>query len=266
MPPFFSMIVTTIATMISRQYFLPSILALALCGCAAADELARDETAASPRSILFVGNSFTYYNNSLHNHYRALVRSASPEDVRPGRVRIMTISGAQLPEHAAGIPAMVASFPWDVVVMHGHSRGPIEEETAEAFRMAARDYAGIIRSHAAEPVLFMTWAYTGDPEMTGLLDEAYTSIGRELGARVVPVGLAFARVTEEKPDIELRIADARHPSMAGTYLAACTFYAEFHGGSPEGIEYTAGLDADVARYLQRVAWETVQEYRARDRR
>lgn len=258
--------VTILTVMQTRRHLLPLIAAFTLCGCAWANEVDAEGPPTSPRSILFVGNSFTYYNNSLHNHYRALVRSATPEDARPGRVRIMTISGAQLPEHAAGIPAMVASHPWDVVVMHGHSRGPIEEATAAAFRAAARDYTAIIREHGAEPVFFMTWAYSGKPEMTPLLDAAYTDIGRELGARVVPVGLAFAYATEHRPEIELRIADARHPSLAGTYLAACTFFAEFYAVSPEGIAYTAGLDADVARYLQQVAWKTVAQYRGREQR
>ncbi|MGK0434209.1 MAG: hypothetical protein ACJA0V_003362, partial [Planctomycetota bacterium] len=31
---------------------------------------------AQPQNVLFVGNSFTYYNNSLHNHYRRFVRAA----------------------------------------------------------------------------------------------------------------------------------------------------------------------------------------------
>lgn len=215
---------------------------------------------AEPRNILFVGNSFTYYNNSLHNHYRKLLRSGRPDLANDGRVRTLTISGGRLPEHRAGLTSMLAAERWDVVVLQGHSRGPIEDNTDGAFREAARDYVAMIREAGAEPVFFMTWAYTGKPGMTALLDAAYSGIGRETGARVVPVGLTFARVTEERPDIALRIADARHPTVAGTYLAACTFYAFLNRGSPEGIEYDAGLGRDTAAYLQRVAWDTVQAY------
>ena len=110
----------------------------------------------------------------------------------------------------------------------------------------------------------MTWAYTGQPEMTAQLDKAYTDIGQELNAQVVPVGLAFAKVTRERQDIALRTDDARHPSLAGTYLAACTFFAALHGQSPEGLDYDAGLDAGTALYLQRVAWQTVQDYANRE--
>jgi len=63
-----------------------------------------------------------------------------------------------------------------------------------------------------------------------------------------------------KPDLELYAQDKRHPSLAGTYLAACTVYASLLGKSPVGNAYTAGLPADIAAHLQQVAWETVKEY------
>jgi len=213
-----------------------------------------------PRNVLFVGNSFTYYNNSLHNHYRALLKSGRPDVAKGGRGRILAISGGRLPEHRAGLTSMLASTRWDVVILQGHSIGPISDATNDAFREAAREYVPMIREAGAEPVFFMTWAYTDQPEMTAALDAAYTGIGLETRTRVAPVGLAFAKVTEERPDIELRIADARHPAVAGTYLAACVFYAVLHRDSPQGIEYDAGLGKDVAAYLQRIAWDTVQQY------
>ena len=147
--------------------------------------------------------------------------------------------------------------------MQGHSLGPIGEETAEPFRKTARKFARIARAYGTRPAFFMTWAYTDRPEMTARLDEAYSSIGRELDAMVVPVGLAFAAATAERPELVLRTADARHPSMAGTYLAACTFFAAFFGQSPEGLDYDAGLGRETALYLQRVAWQTVRSYSKR---
>jgi hypothetical protein len=248
----------------ARHFLCLSFFVFCLVGCAATGTAAT--TAASdgpPAKILFVGNSFTYYNNSLHNHYRRLVAAGNHTFSKKSRARIMTISGGHLPEHAGGFATMVASEDWDVVVMQGHSLGPISEATAADFQQAARDYAAIVRESGARPVFFMTWAYTGKPEMTAKLDAAYSGIGAELDAQVVPVGLAFAAVTKERPDIALRIADARHPTLAGTYLAACTFYATLFAESPEGLEYTAGLDAGVASYLQRVAWKTVSDYQAR---
>jgi hypothetical protein len=250
-----------------RRLLKPGVIALlvflpALASCAQAGPTLSDDT--SPANVLFVGNSFTYYNNSLHKHYRRLLRASHPDGELTGYARVMTISGGHLPEHA-GLPAMLESTEWDAVILQGHSLGPISEETAEPFREAARRFAASIRDAGAQPLFFMTWAYTGKPEMTAQLDDAYSSIGRELDAEVVPVGLAFATATRERPGIRLRITDARHPAIAGTYLAACTFFAVLQNKSPEGLAYDAGMGADTAAYLQGVAWETVVAYRERER-
>jgi hypothetical protein len=245
----------------ARHFFwLPLVV---LGGVACADSPPEITHSPLPAKVLFVGNSFTYYNNSLHNHFRRLVSASGQQFEKKPRARIMTISGGHLPEHSGGFANMVASEDWDVVIMQGHSLGPIGEATAEPFQKAAREYSTIIRAHGAQPVFFMTWAYTDKPEMTAELDAAYSEIGSELGAQVVPVGLAFAAVTDDRPDLELRIADARHPTLAGTYLAACTFYAALYGLSPEGLEYSAGLDESDARYLQRMAWTVASDFKTR---
>jgi hypothetical protein len=244
--------------------FAPFLLTAILVSASACADAPAIEVKVPPAKVLFVGNSFTYYNNSVHNHYRKLVVASGHVFDKPSRARIQTISGGHLPEHRGGIPVVVGAESWDVVIMQGHSRGPISEASAPAFREAARDYAPIIREHGARPAFFMTWAYSGKPEMTAELDAAYTAIGRELDAEVIPVGLAFERVTRERPDFKLRVADARHPTWAGTYLAACTFFAALHNASPEGLEYAANLPLEDARYLQQVAWSTVMAYRKRE--
>jgi hypothetical protein len=51
--------------------------------------------------------------------------------------------------------------------------------------------------------------------------------------------------------------DGSHPSEAGSYLAACVLYAVIVQRSPEGLVYRAGLAEKEARFLQRIAAETV---------
>lgn len=106
----------------------------------------------------------------------------------------------------------------------------------------------------------MSWAYADKPEMTQELAEAYTKAARDNDAFVIPGGLAFARSIEKMPALSLYAPDKRHPSLAGTYLAAATVYASLFKKSPAGLDYTAGLDAAVARHLQAVARETVEDY------
>jgi hypothetical protein len=82
-------------------------------------------------------------------------------------------------------------------------------------------------------------------------------------ALVIPAGLAFARSIAVRPELNLYVADKRHPSPAGTYLAAATTYAALFKKSPVGLKYNAGLAPEVAAHLQQVAWDTVQQYLAR---
>jgi hypothetical protein len=96
--------------------------------------------------------------------------------------------------------------------------------------------------------------------MTAELADAYTKAGNDNGALVIPAGLAFASAAKQRPGLVLYAADRRHPSLAGTYLAAATVYAALFKTSPEGITYTAGLDQETAGFLQTVAWQTAQDY------
>ncbi|MEM1174680.1 MAG: hypothetical protein AAGI27_07685 [Pseudomonadota bacterium] len=212
-------------------------------------------SASGPDRILFIGNSYTYYNNSLHNHYRQMVREAYPD--KPVHVRSNTLSGGKLSEQH-GLKYHLEADDWDVVILQGHSLGPIQD--FDGFRGAAIRHARAIRDDGAEPMMFMTWARTGKPEMTAVLQSAYERVAADIGAEVSPVGLAFETVTRQRPDIDLRIADRSHPSLAGTYLAASVFFVRLHGGSIADLDYSAGLPVEVAAYLRRTAEQTVRDY------
>ena len=96
--------------------------------------------------------------------------------------------------------------------------------------------------------------------VTAQLAEAYTVAGNDNDALVIPAGLAFAKARQRQSDLNLYAPDKRHPSLAGTYLAACTVYAALTGQSPVGNAYHAGIDPETATFLQTTAWNTVQEY------
>lgn len=210
--------------------------------------------AEAPERVLFVGNSFSFYNNGLHNAYKALAESAD-SDVR---TRLLTISGGRLHEHVEGLAALAPTENWDVIVLQGHSRGPLQK--GPRFDASARKLVKIARANDAEPVLFMTWAYTSKPEMTAELAAAYAKVGRRLDVDVIPVGLAFELSLNNRPELQLVMADDKHPTRAGTYLAACVFYAALNAASPVGLTYTAELEPGDAQFLQRIAWETIKAF------
>ena len=213
-----------------------------------------------PSSVLFVGNSFTFYNNAIYTHLRKLLVAQAPSNREKIFLKSMTISGALLSDHRSGLSQLLNSRDWDVVVLQGQSRELIDDKTAPGFKSVARIYSEAIRSKGAEPVLFMTWAYSDQPKMTVQLANEFRRLGRELDVMVIPVGLAFEQALEKTPGLSLHDQDRKHPSLAGTYLAAAVFYAALYGRSPADLDYDAGLDESLAQELRHVAWQTVLDY------
>ena len=83
-----------------------------------------------------------------------------------------------------------------------------------------KQHAATVRKYGTKPVFFMSWAYADVPAMTAQLADAYTTAANDNDAFVIPAGLAFAKAIERRPALNLYVADKRHPSLAGTYLAA----------------------------------------------
>jgi hypothetical protein len=228
-----------------------------------------------PESAIYIGNSFFYYNNSMRSHVRGLMRGMGLPP--PSQVSV-TISGSGFDWHDVASyfrPNAVGSYTFDddnnivfsrrdrlfdVAVLMDCSQCPVHPRLSRVFTEYARRHAETVRANGAQPVFFMSWAYADKPEMTAQLAEAYTAAGNANGALVIPAGLAFARPVAERPSLGLYAADKRHPSLAGTFLAAATTMAALTGRSPEPSAYTAGLDDGTAAFLRGVAWRTVQDY------
>lgn len=279
-PLFPSAFPTAFARRLARALAGASGAAL-LCGLLAAPLALHAQTAPkvkqiepAPQALLWVGNSFFYYNNSMHNHFGRLVTAGA------GRVRStsVTVSGSGLDWHdmesllrpdGLGRYSFVGDNEirfnkpgrqYDTAIMMDCSQCPVHPELQKVFHDTARKHAATLVKGGVRPVLFMSWAYKDKPDMIQGLAEQYTLAGNANDALVIPAGLAFAKVVARKPELELYETDKRHPSLAGTYLAAATAYATFYRKSPVGLAYTAGLSPEVAALLQIAAWDTVQEY------
>jgi hypothetical protein len=212
-----------------------------------------------PRKVLFIGNSFTYYNDGIDLHFKRLAASAKPPIVLD--VASHTTPGANLSGHYNNLTILdaIRQEDWDVVILQGYSDEPIDRWKQKSFVKYARLLSEEIRRTEAQTVFFMTWAYQNVPNMTQRLRNAYVNIGNELEALVVPIGLAWKSALQERPTLKL-YSDSKHPTLRSTYLSACVFYASLLGKSPVGLSYTAGLAKEDAMFFQRVAWETVQAF------
>jgi hypothetical protein len=260
-----------------RGLFAAALIALA--GCAPLTPAARppvDPIGTAPTSSIYIGNSFFYFNNGITSHMAQLIAAGMPGFKH--RSTMVTISGSGADWHDVASyfrPNALGKYSFDannkvvfnkierlfdVAVMMDCSQCPIHPQLQGSFFEQARKNSEIARSQGTRPVFFMSWAYKDVPSMTASLAQAYTQAGKDNNAQVIPAGLAFAGSVAQRPEVELYIADKRHPTLAGSYLAACTTYASLFRKSPVGLAYTAGLDPAVARHLQTVAWETVQAY------
>jgi hypothetical protein len=229
-----------------------------------------------PHSAIYIGNSFFYYNNSLHNHVTRLIRAADPK--YRFRATSVTISGSGSDWHDVGSyfrPNAIGRYSFapgnkivfnklerlfDLAIMMDCSQCPVHPQLKPVFFEQMKRHADTVRKYGAKPVFFMSWAYADVPAMTAQLADAYTAAANSSDAFVIPAGLAFAKAVALRPALNLYIADKRHPTLAGTYLAAATAYGALFRKSPVGLKYTAGLDQETAEYLQTAAWQTLQEY------
>lgn len=230
----------------------------------------------NPASMIWIGNSFFYYNNSMHGHFFQLIKAGDPKYTF--RHSSVTISGSGFGWHDVETyfkPGGIGSYSFvgdnevrfnkidklfDLALMMDCSQCPVHPQLSAVFTEYAKKYSDTVRKNGARPVFFMSWAYSDKPEMTQQLAEAYVKAANDNDAFVVPAGLAFARSIAKRPDINLYVEDKRHPSLAGTYLGALTVYAALFRKSPVGLSYRAGLPEDVARHLQEVAQETVTAF------
>jgi hypothetical protein len=227
-------------------------------------------------SVLYVGNSFLSFNNEIGWHVSRLHASTNP--ARRLRSTSVAITGGGLDWHDVDSyfrPNAIGTYSFDevnnvvfdrherlfdVVLMMDCSQCPIHSRLKAAFHASVGKSSETVRRNGAKPALLMTWAYANRPEMTAQLAGAYTIAGNENDALVVPVGLAFAQSLSERRDIRLHMDDKSHPTLAGTYLAACTVYAGLFGRSPVGLGHDAGLGTAMAVHLQNAAFAAVRRY------
>ncbi|KZD04689.1 DUF4886 domain-containing protein [Oceanibaculum pacificum] len=226
----------------------------------------------NPQRVLLVGNSYFYYNDSLHNHLRRMVMAADPAAEKTLEYKSATIGGASLSHHNIDWltkPGQIGvKEPFEVVILQGHSAAALSDKRQASFRETATEFAKIIASRGGKTALYMTHAYVAPhkqakPDNIAKTEAFYLSVGNEIGALVIPVGLAFDAAYKRDAGLKLHNAeDHSHPSLLGTYLAAATTYASLYGKSPVGNSYDAygAIDAKTVRLLQEVAQDTVTEF------
>ncbi len=253
---------------------LPTILLAAplLGGPAIAQQSAASLGIDAPDDVLLIGNSYFYYNDSLHNHVRRMVAEGLGVPMGDLKYVSITISGGSLGyhpiDHYLESGNVGADRPFDLVILQGHSAAALSEKRTAAFDEAVDAAAAKIKAAGATPALYMTHAYDEghkqyDPDNIEKIRALYNEAGARADALVIPVGLAFEEARRRRPDLELQQDyDHSHPTLAGTYLAAATVYASVYGRSPVDLtyDYFGRVDPDTAAFLRQVAQDTVTSF------
>ena len=243
---------------------LAGLMTAGLVGAQAGTGMGADPVAepGEPATFMFVGNSLTYWGDGVPQEFERIVES----DTLAAEPTITTVGfgGTILRSFLDMTAFRLTQRDYDVVVLQDD---PPEYQGRDLalFMETARLFDEAIADESIRTVYYMTWPYA-PLDWVSLEDivALHREAEAELGVSIAPVGLVFARVEAEFPELlTLTGDDGGHPSRLGTYLAAATIYATIFDRSPDGLYYPEYvMTEDVAADLHRIVWETVEGWQA----
>jgi hypothetical protein len=196
-------------------------------------------------SVLFLGNSMTYFND-LPRMTEALAKG----EARPMRAHSVTLGGASLDMLWYGTKALEALWleHWDYVIVQERS-GRAPHDRGELFHKFLGMFADEIRRSGAQPLLYMTWL----PDRAQANETLFRTAATRARAKLVPAGIAFTELT--KTGLNL-YADGTHPNVAGSYLVACTVFSTIYG-KPAPATRPVNVAPDIAASIRGTVWRAV---------
>ena len=221
----------------------------------------------SPQKILFIGNSYTFYND-MPALFKEIANGAGAdvtvESITTGSQSLKNWADPKTEDGARVEAKLTASSDYDIIVLQEKSTSPVNNDY-KYFLSGAKALAERIEQTQDNCRIFLyeTWgspAYAGSyggsvPEMESRLRSAYETVAERIGATVSYVGKAFTYMYENYADINLYYtADENHPSYEGSYLAACVHATSLLGLNVENSAYNGALDEDTAALLRMVGY------------
>jgi hypothetical protein len=229
---------------------------------------ASDAADAGPSAlrVLFIGNSYTYVNDLPG----MLGKIAASSGVAPTITTDEVVEGsATLEVHWTNAIAQgkIQQGQWTHVVLQGQSLEAAADSSS--FFAYAQKFGDLIVDAGARPTLFVTWAraagdlsyspqygsFVASAQMQDVITVAYAKVAKKWPQSILAcAGEAFKRSIAKYPDIVLQQSDFSHPTVAGTYLAASTFYVALTGKPvPVQSEVPEGVSAQDAAKLRDIA-------------
>jgi len=220
------------------------------------------------KKALFLGNSYTAAN-SLPQMVADVAASTDDTLIFDSN----TPGGYTLQEHSSNQITLnkIVIGNWDYVILQEQSQlpsFPIAQVESDVFPYAKiLDSLINVGNTCGETVFYMTWGRkNGDAAncsfwppvctyegMDSLLNLRYRMMADSNDAILSPVGAVWKYIRQSYPFIELYLADESHPSVAGTYAAACCFYSSLFRKDPTYITFNSTLSASDAANIRAAA-------------
>jgi len=225
-------------------------------------------SAQDTKKVLFLGNSYTFYND--------LPSLVSQMATNTGDVLIYdsnTPGGFRFMHHASNLTTQnkIDSDDWDYVTLQAQS-----QETSWSQDIMETDvfpYAlqlvNAIRANnpCSQPLFYMTWGReNGDifncgnypwvctyEGMDDAIRATYIYMAETYTTEVSPVGAVWRYLRTHHPEIDLYLDDASHPSLTGSYAAACAFYTMIYKKDPTLMTWNSTLDEATANTIKSAA-------------
>ncbi|MEQ9200939.1 MAG: hypothetical protein RLO09_00030 [Cyclobacteriaceae bacterium] len=209
------------------------------------------------RSVLFIGNSYTFYFD-MPKIVEDLAASVGDKLIQDEN----TEGGYTFEDHLADDQSIgkIKEGGWDYVVLQEQSTRPVRDiaivEEQTFAKAAALDSIRQLANPVGDVMFYMTWgrknSYEGlsFTEMNDLLRERYRTMQANQNGLISPVGAVWRYLRDNSPTIELYDADESHPSEAGSYLSACTFYTSIFQKDPTALSYDFNLSASDAQTIR----------------
>lgn len=199
------------------------------------------QTNKDPLKVLFVGNSYTYFENLPQ-----IVSLISEGTDTKLQTKKSTAGGAWLSDHWIGNKGLktreiIETGGFDMVVIQENSMGAIN--APDSTRKYSKLLCDFIKKNGAKPVIYLTWARKMVPQYQEPINNVFSEVVKDNKVMMSPVGKAWALARKMRPGIELFNSDGSHPSELGTFLTACVFVATITKQLPEKLQgYYRTLD------------------------
>ena len=211
--------------------------------------------------VLFIGNSYTYYNDMP-----SIFEKLCIDNGKIVQVNSVTVGGRKLyqnleptDEKALVIKQLIANNQYDILFLQEQSYLPLVDY--DTFEKGILGLVDLIKPK--HTIFYATWGRkTGcellsklsmtSEQMANELFKAYSNVAKICNAELSPVGLCFNFINQNYPNLDLYRLDLSHPSIKGSTLATLTHYVKAFNEFPKNFTSLEIKDDELSIFKQAI--------------